>query len=207
MGYKVEQIKAVGITNQRETTICWDTNTGEPLYNAIVWPDTRTATLVRELKKRSGAEILLQLCGLPLSTYPSSVKFLWMHDHCEAVKKAYDEGRCSFGTVDSWLIYRLNGGKNAGVHVTDTTNASRTMFMNIHTLKYDATLLDFFEVDPKKLILPKIVSDYIVRCLERYQDHGMPRRSIGGVSGTVWILSRRSKEYLWYWLFSALQCG
>lgn len=157
MGFKIEQIKAVGITNQRETTICWDTITGEPLYNAIVWPDTRTASLVRELKKRDGADELLQLCGLPLSTYPSSVKFLWMYDNCEAVKKAYDEGRCSFGTVDSWLIYKLNGGKKAGVHVTDTTNASRTMFMNIHTLKYDEKLLNFFKLDPKKIILPKIV--------------------------------------------------
>jgi len=157
MGYKVEQIKAVGITNQRETTICWDTNTGEPLYNAIVWPDTRTASLVRELKKREGADELPQLCGLPLSTYPSSVKFLWMYDNCEAVKKAYDEGRCSFGTVDSWLIYKLNGGEKADVHVTDTTNASRTMFMNIHTLKYDEKLLNFFRLDPKKIILPKIV--------------------------------------------------
>lgn len=157
MGHKIEQIKAIGITNQRETTICWDANTGEPLYNAIVWPDTRTASLVRELKKRDGADELLQLCGLPLSTYPSSVKFLWMYDHCEAVKKAYDEGRCSFGTVDSWLIYKLNGGKKAGIHVTDSTNASRTMYMNIHTLKYDDKLLNFFKLDPKKIILPKIV--------------------------------------------------
>lgn len=157
MGYKVDQIKAIGITNQRETTVCWDTNTGEPLYNAIVWPDTRTASLVRELKKRDGADELLQLCGLPLSTYPSSVKFLWMYDHIEAVKKAYDEGRCSFGTIDSWLIYKLNGGKKADVHVTDTTNASRTMFMNIETLKYDEKLLSFFKLDSKKIILPKIV--------------------------------------------------
>jgi glycerol kinase len=157
MGHKIEQIKAIGITNQRETTICWDSNTGEPLYNAIVWPDTRTASLVRELKIRDGSEELIQLCGLPLSTYPSSVKFLWMYDHVEAVKKAYDEGRCLFGTVDSWLIYKLNGGKKAGVHVTDTTNASRTMFMNLHTLKYDEKLLGFFKLDPKKIILPKIV--------------------------------------------------
>ena len=157
MGHNVKQIKAIGITNQRETTICWDTKTGEPLYNAIVWPDTRTASLVRELKKRDGAEELLQLCGLPLTTYPSSVKFLWMYDNVEAVKKAYDEGRCSFGTVDTWLIYKLNGGKEASVHVTDSTNASRTMFMNIHDLKYDEKLLNFFKIDPKKLILPKIV--------------------------------------------------
>ena len=156
-GHEKSQIKAIGITNQRETTICWDTNTGEPLYNAIVWPDTRTNSIVRELKAREGADELLQLCGLPLSTYPSSVKFLWLYRNVEAVKKAYDEGRLSFGTVDTWLIYKLNGGKEGGVHVTDTTNASRTMFMNIHTLKYDDKLLDFFKLDQKNITLPKIV--------------------------------------------------
>jgi glycerol kinase len=157
MGHSVSQIKAVGITNQRETTVVWDTHTGEPLYNAIVWPDTRTKNLVRELKKRKGSEELLQLCGLPLSTYPSSVKFLWLIENVEVVKRAYEEGRCAFGTVDSWLIYKLNGGKEAGIHVTDSTNASRTMFMNLHTLQYDEKLLGFFKLDPRKVILPKIV--------------------------------------------------
>lgn len=152
-----DQIKAVGITNQRETTICWDTETGEPLYNAIVWPDTRTTSIVRELKERDGSTELQELCGLPLSTYPSSVKLLWLFRNVEGVKKAYDEGRLSFGTVDTWLIYKLNGGKEAGVHVTDSTNASRTMFMNLHTLKYDEKLLGFFNLDPKKITLPKIV--------------------------------------------------
>ncbi|KAH8668224.1 hypothetical protein BGZ60DRAFT_528552 [Tricladium varicosporioides] len=156
-GHTKDQIKAIGITNQRETTICWDTHTGEPLYNAVVWPDTRTTSLVRELKLRGGADELLDLCGLPLSTYPSSVKFLWLYENVKAVKNAYDEGRCSFGTVDSWLIYKLNGGKEGGIHVTDTTNASRTMFMNLHTLKYDDKLLGFFKLDKNKLKLPKIV--------------------------------------------------
>lgn len=156
-GHKKEDIRTIGITNQRETTICWDTNTGKPLYNAIVWPDTRTTGIVRDLKKRKGADELPQLCGLPLSTYPSSVKFLWLYENVDSVKQAYDEGRCSFGTVDTWLIYKLNGGKEGGVHVTDTTNASRTMFMNLHTLQYDDQLLDFFKLDRKHLTLPKIV--------------------------------------------------
>lgn len=156
-GYKREQIKAIGITNQRETTICWDTNTGEPLYNAIVWPDTRTTKLVHELKEREGSDRLKDICGLPLSTYPSSVKLLWLYRNVDAVKQAYEEGRLSFGTVDTWLIYKLNGGKEAGVHVTDTTNASRTMFMNLHTLQYDDELLNFFQLDRKNLTLPKIV--------------------------------------------------
>jgi glycerol kinase len=156
-GYRKDMIKAIGLTTQRETTVCWDTNTGEPLYNAIVWPDTRTTKLVRDLKDREGAGELLQLCGLPLSTYPSSVKFLWLLENVKAIKDAYDESRVAFGTVDSWLIYRLNGGKDGGIHVTDTTNASRTMFMNIHTLQYDDRLLAFFKLDRKNLTLPKIV--------------------------------------------------
>lgn len=156
-GHTKEQIKAVGVTTQRETTICWDTYTGEPLYNAVVWPDTRTTSLVRELKQQPGADELQGICGLPLSTYPSSVKFMWLYRNVEAIKNAYDEGRLSFGTVDSWLIYRLNGGKDAGVHITDTTNASRTMFMNIHTCEYDDKLLSFFGIDREKMRLPKIV--------------------------------------------------
>lgn len=97
------------------------------------------------------------ICGLPISTYPSGVKLLWMYRNVESVKKAYDEKRLSFGTVDSWLIYKLNGGKDANVHVTDTTNASRTMFMNLKTLQYDDKVLDFFKFDREHLTLPKIV--------------------------------------------------
>jgi glycerol kinase len=157
LGYKPSQIRAIGITNQRETTVCWDKHTGEPLYNAIVWPDTRTTSLVRELKARPGSDRLRELCGLPLSTYPSSVKLLWMCRNVDAVRQAYDESRLAFGTVDTWLIYRLNGGPANNVHVTDSSNASRTMFMNLHTLQYDDELLDFFQIDQKLVTLPRIV--------------------------------------------------
>src|SRR5690349_18259873 len=94
-------------------------------------PDTRTKGLVREMKDRKGADELLNLTGLPLSTYPSSVKLRWMLDHDENVRKAYEEKRLSFGTIDSWILYNLNGGKKGGIHVTDSTNASRTMFVNL----------------------------------------------------------------------------
>jgi len=156
-GHDISDIKAIGITNQRETTVVWDTKTGEPLYNAIAWPDTRTKGLVRELKNRKGADDLLNICGLPLSTYPSSVKLRWLLDHVEPARRAYDEGRLSFGTIDTWILYNLNGGKDANIHVTDATNASRTMFMNLHTVQYDDKLLEFFQFDRKKLNLPKIV--------------------------------------------------
>ncbi|KAI1827271.1 glycerol kinase [Xylaria intraflava] len=156
-GFKTTQIKAIGITSQRETTVCWDKNTGEPLCHAVVWPDTRTKELVRELKARPGANELLDLCGLPLSTYPSSVKLLWLINNEPEVSRAYEESRLAFGTVDTWLIYKLNGGKERNVHVTDTTNASRTMFMNLHTCQYDDKLLGFFGIDCTKVDLPKIV--------------------------------------------------
>ncbi|KAI1157972.1 glycerol kinase [Nemania serpens] len=156
-GYATSQIKAVGITNQRETIVCWDKNTGEALCQAVVWPDTRTKDLVRDLKGRPGVEKLPNICGLPLSTYPSSVKLLWLIRNNTEVKEAYEESRLAFGTVDSWLIYRLNGGKDKNIHVTDSSNASRTMFMNLRTCQYDDELLSFFEIDRSKVNLPKIV--------------------------------------------------
>ncbi|QPC69792.1 hypothetical protein HYE68_000544 [Fusarium pseudograminearum] len=159
-GHSIEEIRSIGITNQRETTVLWDNTTGEPLYNAVVWPDTRTSALVRDLKNKPGAEKLQEACGLPLSTYPSSVKLLWVLQNVESVREAYEDGRLSFGTVDSWLIYKLNGGQareGGPIFVTDATNASRTMFMNLKTLDYDENLLKFFDVDRTKVSLPKIV--------------------------------------------------
>jgi glycerol kinase len=112
---------------------------------------------VQELKSRKGAGELQDLCGLPLSTYPSSVKLLWLLKNVDAVSKAYGEGRLTFGTVDTWLLWHLNGGQEKDLLITDATNASRTMFMNLHTLKYDEKLLAFFNLDPNKIRLPKIV--------------------------------------------------
>jgi glycerol kinase len=177
-GHAVSDIEAVGLTNQRETTIVWDTRTGEPLYNAIVWTDTRTGALVRELQARTEeeggrgggegaavmtAEKLRQTCGLPLSTYPSAVKLLWLLRNVDAVRTAYDERRLAFGTVDSWLLYNLNGGGGGSgdsgdnvYHVTDVTNASRTMLLNLHTLTYDDDLLAFFGLDRAHIKIPAV---------------------------------------------------
>jgi glycerol kinase len=157
MGHDISDIKAIGITNQRETTVVWDNQTGEPLYNAIAWPDTRTKGLVRKLKEKDGADELQNITGLPLSTYPASVKLVWLLDHVAEVKQAYDEGRLVFGTMDTWLLYNLNGRQEKNILVTDPSNASRTMFMNLHTVQYDDKLLNFFGLDRNKLILPKIV--------------------------------------------------
>ena len=155
-GHSVSEIRAIGLSTQRETTVLWDSETGEVLYNAIAWPDTRTQAIVRELKEREGADKLQGICGLPLSTYPSSLKLVWMLRNLEKVKKVYEEGRLAFGTIDTWLLFNLNG-KEKKLHVTDVTNASRTMFVNLHTLNYDPTLLNFFDIDTERIKLPKIV--------------------------------------------------
>lgn len=154
-GYSRYGIKAIGITNQRETTVVWDHDTGEPLYNAIVWTDTRPQAIVHELKQKRESSQLQAICGLPLTTYSSATKLLWMIEHVPKVKDAYERGTLAFGTVDAWLVYRLNGGASANVFVSDPTNASRTMFMNLETLQYDNFLLDFFGI--RKVHLPKIV--------------------------------------------------
>lgn len=160
-GYSISDIKALGLTNQRETTVVWDQDTGKVLYNAIAWPDTRTAALVRDLKKREGADKLQDICGLPLSTYPSSVKLMWLMQNVDGVRDSYNRGKLMFGTPDTWLIWNLTGGsqnpKQGGRFVTDSTNASRTMFMNLHDRTYNKQVLDFFNLDTSKIHLPQIV--------------------------------------------------
>ncbi|KAK4933807.1 Glycerol kinase [Elasticomyces elasticus] len=156
LGFSTADIEAIGIASQRETALVWDWETGQPLHNAITWTDTRTANLVRELKEKPGANELINICGLPLSTNPSSVTLRWMLDHLSVVRSAYDDGRAAFGTVDTWLIYNLNGGLQNKLLVTDVTNASRTMFMNLETLQYDDRLLNFFDIDRNKIRLPEI---------------------------------------------------
>ena len=159
LGHSVKDIRAIGLTNQRETCLVWDAETGEPLHPAIAWPDTRTKAMVRDYKekeKEMGID-LQQLTGLPLSTYSSSVKLVWLMENVPKVKEAYDAGRLAFGTVDTWLLFHLNGAQRGKFFVTDSTNASRTGFMNLQTLKYDDRLLNFFGLDQNKFYLPKIV--------------------------------------------------
>ncbi|XP_011307161.1 glycerol kinase-like [Fopius arisanus] len=152
-------IVAIGIANQRETTVVWDSLTGEPLYNAIVWMDMRTTSIVDDILKsirNQNKNYLKPLCGLPISPYFSALKLRWLLDHVAKVREAVDCGRCMFGTIDSWLIWNLTGGVHGGAHSTDVTNASRTMLMNIRTLQWDQTLLGFFRIPEN--ILPQIRS-------------------------------------------------
>ncbi|KAI8876098.1 glycerol kinase [Backusella circina FSU 941] len=153
MGYDTKDIKAIGVTTQRETAVAWDKKTGEPLRNTIIWSDIRTDDLVHSLKSRQDAAIVKERSGLDLSSYFSAVKFKWMLEHDDKVKQAVKEGRACFGTVDSWLIYKLSAGQ---VHVTDVTSASRTLLMNLTSLEWDPALLAFFDISEE--LLPRIVS-------------------------------------------------
>ncbi|RKP10377.1 glycerol kinase [Thamnocephalis sphaerospora] len=150
LGIQLADLKAIGITNQRETTICWDAETGEPLYNAIVWCDARTKAVVDHLTHEhpsQSRDCIKDICGLPLTTYFSGVKLKWMLDNVPAVQQAARQGRLRVGTVDSWLIYHLTGGHSGqGRFVTDVTNASRTMLMDVRTLAWSEELCRFFGV-------------------------------------------------------------
>ncbi|MGP9744830.1 glycerol kinase GlpK [Brachybacterium sp. AOP29-B2-41] len=131
------QLAAVGITNQRETAVVWDKATGEPVYNAIVWQDTRTQNICNELAGDEGADKYKERVGLPLATYFSGPKVKWILDNVEGTREKAEAGELLFGNTDSWLLWNLTGGTNGGVHVTDVTNASRTMLMNIDTLDWN----------------------------------------------------------------------
>ncbi|KAK8629146.1 hypothetical protein V6N13_077999 [Hibiscus sabdariffa] len=159
-GHNVDSgLKAIGLTNQRETTVVWSKSTGCPLYNAIVWMDARTSSICRKLEKElpGGRTHFVESCGLPISTYFSAVKLLWLMENNVEVKDAIEKGDALFGTVDTWLIWNLTGGVNGGLHVTDVSNASRTMLMNLKTLDWDKTTLETLGIPAK--ILPKIVSN------------------------------------------------
>ncbi len=149
-------IVSVGITNQRETAVVWNKNTGEPVYNAIVWQDTRTQHIVDRLAADGGVERFKKKVGLPLATYFSGTKIVWILENVEGARAQAEAGDLLFGTTDSWVLWNLTGGTEGGVHVTDVTNASRTLFMDLETLQWDDEILAAFDV-PKSM-LPQIKS-------------------------------------------------
>lgn len=150
-GISTTDIAALGITNQRETTIVWDASTGEPVYNAIVWQDRRTAEYCRQLTERGEAERIRRKTGLLPDAYFSATKIRWILEHVEGARKRAEAGELRFGTVDTWLIWNLTRGKR---HVTDVSNASRTMLFNIHTLDWDDELLELLDI-PRSM-LPEV---------------------------------------------------
>ncbi|GAA2313117.1 glycerol kinase GlpK [Actinomadura luteofluorescens] len=165
------QVAAVGIANQRETTVLWDRLTGVPIGRAIVWQDMRTGPLVDELARAPGAAMVTERSGLPLATYFSAPRVRWMLDHTPGLRERAERGEVLFGTMESWLIWNLSGGVDGGVHVTDVTNASRTLLMDLRTLSWDDGLLDFFGVP--KAMLPEIRSST--------ETYGTARRVFPGV--------------------------
>jgi glycerol kinase len=150
------EVAAVGVTNQRETTVLWSRATGEPLHNAIVWMDTRTDALAASFAEKGGKDRLRALTGLPLASYFSGLKLAWLFEHAPKARQMAQDGEALFGTIDSWLIWNLTGGANGGRHVTDATNASRTQLMNLETLQWDDSILQLFDIP--RACLPEIRS-------------------------------------------------
>ena len=173
IGLNGSSIAAIGITNQRETTIVWDRETGKAIYNAIVWQDRRTALFCDELKTRGLAETIREKTGLLVDSYFSGTKIRWILDNVEGAQEMADQGRLAFGTVDTWLVWHLTASR---LHITDVSNASRTMLFNIHTLDWDDELLAIMGV-PRSM-LPEVKSSSEVY---GYTDeHGIP---IAGIAG------------------------
>lgn len=150
-GLTAADIDAIGITNQRETTVVWDRQTGQPIHPAIVWQDRRTSGFCDQLRSRGHAEMVRSRTGLVIDAYFSATKLRWILDNVPDARKRAETGRIAFGTVDSWLLWNLTGG---AVHATDVTNASRTMLFNIHTLQWDEELLRLFEIPAS--VLPEV---------------------------------------------------
>ncbi|MGH2635850.1 MAG: glycerol kinase GlpK [Actinomycetota bacterium] len=153
-GISASDLAAVGVTNQRETTVVWDKATGEPVYNALVWQDTRTQGVVDELSADGGQDRFREKAGLPLATYFSGTKAKWLLENVEGLRSRAEAGEVLFGNIDTFVIWHLTGGPDGGVHVTDVSNASRTMLMNLETLDWDDELLSAFGVP--RAMLPEI---------------------------------------------------
>jgi glycerol kinase len=176
---KAGDLAAVGITNQRETTVLWNRRTGRPLHPALVWQDTRVEDLVASYRKHGGPDRFRAKTGLPLASYFSGLKLKWLLDNVPDARRMGAAGDALFGTIDSWLVWNLTGGPRGGLHVTDVTNASRTQLMNLATLDWDEELLDAFDVP--RAALPRIVPSSAVYGIARTtQLSGAP---IAGILG------------------------
>jgi glycerol kinase len=164
-------ISGVGVTNQRETTVVWDRSTGEPVYNAIVWQDTRTDQICNELMADGGQDRFRPKTGLPIATYFSGPKIKWILDNIDGAREKAEAGDLIFGNIDTWVIWQLTGGPDGGVHVTDVTNASRTMMMDLQTLDWDEEILGILGVP--RAMLPEIKASSEV--------YGEAKNGLGGI--------------------------
>ncbi len=177
-GVSASQVKGMGITNQRETTVVWDRRTGEPVNNAIVWQCRRTAPLCEELKAKGLAKTIREKTGLPIDAYFSATKLRWILDHIPEGQRRAQQGDLLFGTIDSWLVWNLTGG---AVHITDYSNASRTMLFNIHTLEWDRELLAVLDIP--EAVLPKVLPSSQVYGETAAGLLGDARVPLGGIAG------------------------
>lgn len=176
-GLTIQHIAAIGITNQRETTVVWDKGTGMPIHHAIVWQDRRTASFCDELKAAGKDKMIQQRTGLVVDAYFSATKVKWILDHVEGARARAAKGELCFGTVDSWLLWKLTNGK---VHATDVSNASRTMLFNIHTLAWDEELLQLFDVPASMLPEVRSSSEVYGHTQNVLTAHNVP---IAGIAG------------------------
>ena len=174
---RAADVAAIGITNQRETTILWDRDTGEPIHNAIVWQDRRTADYCERLKAEGAGPIIQERTGLLVDAYFSASKIRWLLDHVAGARARADAGTLAFGTVDTWLVWKMTDGR---CHVTDVSNASRTMLFNIHTLQWDDELLRMFAIPPSVLPDVRLSSE---RYGEVAPSLGIDRVPIAGIAG------------------------
>jgi glycerol kinase len=176
-GVKASDIAAIGITNQRETTIIWDTNTGTPIYNAIVWQDRRTAGICDQLRKNGYDRVIKEKTGLVIDAYFSGSKIKWILDNVPGARDKARQGNLAFGTVDTWLIWKLTNGR---LHITDVTNASRTMLFNIHSLEWDDELLKIFDIPSNMLPEVKSSSEQYGQTVREHFGNEIP---IAGIAG------------------------
>lgn len=174
-GISASEVACIGITNQRETTVVWDRETGKPVCHAIVWQDRRTAGFCDELNQLGYGDAIFSKTGLIIDSYFSGTKIKWILDHVPGARKRAEAGKLAFGTIDSWLLWNFTGG---AVHVTDVTNASRTMLFNIHTLEWDSDLLDLFSIPAS--VLPEVRSSSEVYGTTSRFDGEIPVSGIAG---------------------------
>ncbi|WP_304651846.1 glycerol kinase GlpK [uncultured Ligilactobacillus sp.] len=177
-GVKPDQIAGIGITNQRETTVVWDKETGLPIYHAIVWQSRQSAQIADELKEQGYSDLFHEKTGLIIDSYFSATKIRWILDHVPGAQERAEKGELLFGTIDSWLVYKLTDGK---VHVTDYSNASRTMLFNINTLEWDQEILDILNI-PREM-LPKVVSNSEIYGLTKTYHFFGSKVPIAGMAG------------------------
>ncbi|WP_317301542.1 glycerol kinase GlpK [Ligilactobacillus animalis] len=177
-GVKPEQIAGIGITNQRETTVVWNKETGLPIYHAIVWQSRQSAQIADELKEQGYSDLFHEKTGLIIDSYFSATKIRWILDHVPGAQERAEKGELLFGTIDSWLVYKLTDGK---VHVTDYSNASRTMLFNINTLEWNQEILDILNI-PREM-LPKVVSNSEIYGLTKTYHFFGSKVPIAGMAG------------------------